>query len=438
MNQNQIKEQELEIEQFRLSKIIKSLNKLKVIGTSAVSLYIPPKKIISEITSRLNSQYSEAASIQDKVNRIAVQDSISGTILRLKKYNKAPESGLVLFSGLAEFEKGQKKIAYVIEPFRSLQLSLFYCDTYFHVEQLEPLLKLEPIYGFIIMDGNGALFGTVQGISKEILKQFNVDLPKKHNKGGQSSLRFSRIRYWARHNYLIKVSEQAKNCFIYDDKPIIKGLVLGGIADFKNKLAESPLLDKRLQPLIISIVDINYGGENGFNLAIQNSSEVLQNQKLLREKDLVSKFFLSLDLDNGMVVYGIVDTMKAIEQELIKQVICIQTLEYSIVECISKQTGLKSIKYLKGLDVYTQGSILEDNKGEQFIVSSCQDLVEYLAENYRLKGIELQLISDNSAEGYQFYKGFGGLAGFYRFSMKMQFNMDSDEEVWKSEDDEFI
>lgn len=61
------------------------------------------------------------------------------------------------------------------------------------------------------------------------------------------------------------MSEQAKNCFISDDKPNIKGLVLGGIADFKNKLAEFSLLDKRLQTLIISIVDINYGDENGFN-----------------------------------------------------------------------------------------------------------------------------------------------------------------------------
>ncbi|CAK80746.1 unnamed protein product (macronuclear) [Paramecium tetraurelia] len=437
MNQNQIQEQELEIEQFRLSKIIKTLSKTKVIGTSAVSLYIPPKKIISDITNRLNTQFSEAASIQDKVNRTSVQDSIQGAVLKLKKYTKAPASGLVLFSGLVEFEKGQKKISYVIEPFRPLQLSLFFCDNYFHIEQLEPLLKLEPSYGFIIMDGNGALFGKVQGISKETLKSFNVDLPKKHNKGGQSSLRFSRIRYWARHNYLIKVSEQAKNCFISDDKPTIKGLVLAGIADFKNKLAESPALDKRLQPLILSIVDVNYGGENGFNQAIQYSQEVLQNQKLQREKDLVAKFFLSLDLDNGKSVYGVVDTMKAIEQELVKQVICIQTLEYSRVECISKQTGVKSIKYLKGLDLYEQGSLFEDNKGEQFQVTSCQDLVEYLAENYREKGIDFQLISDNSAEGHQFYKGFGGMAGFFRFSMKMQYNMDSEEE-WKSEDDEFI
>ncbi|CAD8079809.1 unnamed protein product [Paramecium sonneborni] len=436
MNQAQNSEKELEIEQFRLQKILKSLGKQKVIGTSAISLYIPPMKIISEITNRLNSQYSEASSIQDKVNRTAVQDSIQGVILRLKKYNKAPETGLVVFQGLGEFEKGQKKISYIIEPLRPSQLSQFYCDSYFHVEQLAQQLKLEPVYGFIIMDGNGALFGKVQGTSKEIIKQFNVDLPKKHNKGGQSSLRFSRLRYWARHNYLVKVSEFVKICFIQNEQPNIKGLVLGGIADFKNKLAESPLLDKRLQPLIISTVDVNYGGENGFNQAIKYSSETLQSQKLLREKELVSKFFLSIDFDDGMIVYGITDTMKAIEQQLIKQVICIQSLEYSILECISKQNGIKTIKYVKGLDQYTQGSIFEDNKGEQQIVISCNDLVQYLAENYKEKGFDFQLISDSSVEGHQFFKGFGGLAGFYRFKMPKDGNLDQEE--WVSENDEFI
>jgi len=30
------------------------------------------------------------------------------------------------------------------------------------------------------MDGNGALFGTLQGNTREVLHKFTVDLPKKH------------------------------------------------------------------------------------------------------------------------------------------------------------------------------------------------------------------------------------------------------------------
>jgi peptide chain release factor subunit 1 len=58
------------------------------------------------------------------------------------------------------------------------------------------------------MDGNGTLFGTLSGNTREILHKFTVDLPKKHGRGGQSALRFARLRMEKRHNYVRKVGLQ--------------------------------------------------------------------------------------------------------------------------------------------------------------------------------------------------------------------------------------
>lgn len=55
------------------------------------------------------------------------------------------------------------------------------------------------------MDGNGSLFGTLCGNTREVLHKFTVDLPKKHGRGGQSALRFARLRMEKRHNYVRKV-----------------------------------------------------------------------------------------------------------------------------------------------------------------------------------------------------------------------------------------
>ena len=49
-------------------------------------------------------------------------------------------------------------------------------------------------YGFIIMDGNGSLFGVLHGNNKIVLHKFSVELPKKHGRGGQSAARFGRLR----------------------------------------------------------------------------------------------------------------------------------------------------------------------------------------------------------------------------------------------------
>jgi peptide chain release factor subunit 1 len=45
----------------------------------------------------------------------------------------------------------------------------------------------------------------------------------------------------------------------------VTGLVLAGSANFKNELSLSDMFDKRLVPLVVKIVDVSYGGENGFN-----------------------------------------------------------------------------------------------------------------------------------------------------------------------------
>lgn len=73
------------------------------------------------------------------------------------------------------------------------------------------------------MDGSGALFGTLSGNTREVLHKFSVDLPKKHGRGGQSALRFARLRLEKRHNYIRKVGEVSTQMFITNDK--VKGLL---------------------------------------------------------------------------------------------------------------------------------------------------------------------------------------------------------------------
>jgi len=114
--------------------------------------------------------------------------------------------------------KGEKKILIDFEPYKPINASIYFCDTSFHTEQLSYLLENEAPFGFIVVDGSGALYATLSGSSKEIISKFTVDLPKKHGRGGQSAVRFERIRISKRHNYLRKVCETAEQCFLSSDK----------------------------------------------------------------------------------------------------------------------------------------------------------------------------------------------------------------------------
>lgn len=173
------------------------------------------------------------------------------------------------------------------------------------------------------MDGNGALFGTLSGNTRDIVHKFTVDLPKKHGRGGQSALRFARLRDEKRHNYVRKVAELAVQNFITADKVNVSGLILAGSADFKTELAQSDMFDPRLQVKIIKVVDVSYGGENGFNQAIELSTETLGNVKFVQEKKLIGKYFEEISQDSGKVCYGIEDTLRALELGAAESMSCI-------------------------------------------------------------------------------------------------------------------
>lgn len=59
-----------------------------------------------------------------------------------------------------------------------LCFNLRFCSVDF--QALTALLSDDSKFGFIVIDGSGALFGTLQGNTREVLHKFTVDLPKKH------------------------------------------------------------------------------------------------------------------------------------------------------------------------------------------------------------------------------------------------------------------
>lgn len=77
-------------------------------------------------------------------------------------------------------------------------------------------------------------------------------------RGGQSALRFARLRMEKRHNYVRKVAEVATQLFITNDKPNISGLILAGSADFKTELNQSDMFDPVGHQLIYVLLLSNF------------------------------------------------------------------------------------------------------------------------------------------------------------------------------------
>ena len=304
-----IDDAEKAVEQWKVKKLISTLEAARGNGTSMISLIVPPRDQISRVSKMLNDEMGTATNIKSRVNRQSVLGAITSTMQRLKLYSRVPTNGLVLYCGSVVTAEGkERKINIDFEPFKPINTSLYLCDNKFHTEALNELLESDDKFGFIIMDGNGALFGTLSGNTRAVLHKFSVDLPKKHGRGGQSALRFARLRLEKRHNYLRKVAETAVQMFISNDRPNVCGLILAGSAEFKQRLSQSDLFDIRLVAIVTKIVDVSYGGENGFNQAIELAADSLLNVKFIREKKLLSAYFGEIAKDSQKYCFPAADT----------------------------------------------------------------------------------------------------------------------------------
>ncbi|EDP42874.1 hypothetical protein MGL_2470 [Malassezia globosa CBS 7966] len=424
------------IQIWKVKKLIKSLENARGAGTSMISLILPPKSQLSQATNMLTQEYGTASNIKSRVNRLSVLAAITSTQQRLKLYSRVPDNGLVVYCGTVLTAEGkEKKVNFSFEPFKPINTSLYLCDNKFHTEALAELLESDARFGFIIMDGNGTLFGSVSGNTRTVLHKFSVDLPKKHGRGGQSALRFSRLREEARHNYVRKVAEYAAQHFITDTKCNVTGLVLAGSADFKNELSQSDLLDYRLAPKIIQIVDVSYGGENGFNQAIELAADSLANVKFVQEKRLIQKYFDEISTESGKYCFGLDDTFRALEMGAVETLIVWENLEHTR-HVLRDSEGREHVILLnKEQEQEEDRSRFIDKAtgAEMEEVEEPQPLLEWIAENYKQFGTNLEFVTDRSQEGMQFCKGFGGIGGILRYKVAFE-----DLAMYDEQEDEFM
>jgi len=433
-------QEDRQLEQWKIKRLVKMLNSARGNGTSAITLVLNAKQDINGTNKMLTEEYGTASCIKSRVNRLSVLGAITSTQQRLKRYNRTPPNGLIIYCGevLTEDNK-EKKLTIDFEPFKPINTSLYMCDNRFHTEALSELMEDDDKFGFLIMDGNGSLYGTVTGSHREVLHKFSVELPKKHGRGGQSALRFARLRLEKRHNYVRKVGEIAVQQFIPNgETPNIKGLIMAGSAEFKQDLAtNTDLFDQRLAAIVMPpLLDISYGGEAGFSQAIELASETLKNVKFIQEKKLVTGFLDEVSMDTGKYCFGIKDTMEGLEAGAVQTLIIWEELELKRLVIRNPHTDTTEVKYVTPEQEKDPKLYVDKETSVELKVEDNEAFLDWIVVNYKSFGAKLEIITDRSQEGNQFVKGFGGVGGLMRY--KLDFDALEEPDIQEDSDDDFM
>jgi len=166
---------------------------------------------------------------------------------------------------------------------------------------------------------------------------------------------------------------------------------------------------------VIKTVDVSYGGEIGFNQAIELSAETLGSVKLVQEKRLLQKYFDEISQDTGKYCFLVNDTLRALELGAVETLIVWESLDIDRIKLRNHAAGEDKVLHLSKEQQANEEYFHDAASGVELEVVEKLPLVEWLANNYKSFGTTLEFVTNRSQEGSQFCRGFGGIGGILRW-----------------------
>lgn len=286
-----------------LEDVVNLLENIRGRHTELVTVLIPAGQNLNVVQKQLEAEKSTAANIKSKQTRTNVIDALDTIIRKLKEFKKTPENGLAIYCGNVSDKEGTQDIQlWVIEPPKPLNTRIYRCDQVFVTEPLKEMTDVEEVYGLLVIDRQQATIGLLEGKQIKVIRELTSGVPGKVRAGGQSSQRFHRITEGLAKEFFRRVAEAMKEIFF--DMPKLKGILVGGPIPTKEDFLDEGQLVTKLKEKIIAVKDIGYTDEHGLELLVEASQEDIAQQELIKEKNILEKFFDTLGKDSKKAVYG--------------------------------------------------------------------------------------------------------------------------------------
>lgn len=404
-----------EVERLKLERLVKELKEKKGRGTELVSLYIPAGRPIADVLDTLWYEYSTASNIKDRVTRHHVLEALSAIINRLKLFRKTPPNGLVVFAGyVAGDVPGREEMEiHLLEPPEKLKIWLYRCDSRFHTEILEDMIRVRDAYGLIVVERGEAAIGILRGRTLDVVDELTSGIPGKHRAGGQSARRFERIIEQLTHEFYKRLGEHANKIFL-PMKDELRGIIIGGPGPAKKEFAEGDYLHYELKKKIIGIFDVGYGGYAGIYELAERAKDLLKDVQYIRERKAVNEFLYHLARDTGLALYGEREVRRALEMSAVKTLLLSEGLDKYRVRAKCSQCGY----VVEATYTEEQLSQLKCPKcGGDMEILDKKLLIEELTQLAEQSGAETVLVSTETSEGKELLKTFGGIAAILRYKL---------------------
>jgi peptide chain release factor subunit 1 len=392
---------------YELKKQLSHLRQMKGSGTELISVYIPSGQAIHETSGKLRGEAGQASNIKSKSTRKNVVDALERIVHHLKSYgNTAPASGVAIFCGNVSDNPAKTDIElFTIFPPDPIQVQIYRCDSRFFLEPLEKTLDVRDSYGIVVLDGRECTLAELRGTTVRTLHRLNSTAHAKIRKGGQSARRYERLIEESIELYYKRVGESMDKYFVNT----VKGVIIGGPGPTKDNFVKMSPFNYQIK--ILGVVDTGYTDDYGVREVMAKSESILSEQEAVKERALVERFIKEV-VAGGLAAYGESEVRKALETKQAKELLVSEGLSYKRAKLVDTTTG--EAQYI------TSRSPLELEEkikaiGGTVKVESVKPLIDDLIELAESQGIDVVVVSPDTAEGAQFLGSFYGIGAFLRY-----------------------
>ncbi len=402
-------------EKYEYKRLLDDLRSKTGRGTELISLYIPPDKQISDVTSQLREEYGQAANIKSRVTRLSVQGSLESALSRLKLIPKPPSNGVVIFIGNVDVGANKTEMYSVaLEPPDPIITYRYHCDSSFLLGPLEEMLADKKTFGLIVLDRREATIGVLRGKYVEPIKHLTSTVPGKQRKGGQSSHRFQQLRLIAIHDFYGRIGESANDAFLAIDPKDLQGILIGGPSPTKEEFVEGGFLHHELQRKVLDALDVSYTDESGLYELVDAAQDRLLDLEVTQDKLVMRRFMTELVSDKGLAAYGEKEVRHNLELGAVEVLLLSEDLRKTRAEivCTNRSCDFTESQTRSGAAAAV-GCCLKC--GSPLSIAGEEDIVFNLSKLADQSGAQVKIISAEFEEGAQLYKAFGGIAAILRY-----------------------
>jgi peptide chain release factor subunit 1 len=418
-------EKKSSLEVFRLKKTLNILANKEGSHTELITVYVPPGKQISDALNLLRNEYGTASNIKSNVTRKNVLDAIVKAQQKLKLFKDPGEKGIVIFTG-ALLPPGaapgtERMESYVIVPPEPIKIFLYRCDSRFHTEHLQEMLREKETYGILLVDASNATIATLQGKRLQIVREMHSGVAGKTRAGGQSARRYERLRDMQLNEYFTRVGAHANETFL----PIetLKGIILGGPGPTKYDFEKGDYLNYQLKSKIIDTVDTAYVEEQGVKEVVDKAPEIMRKVRYIEEKEIMQKFLYEVGHDTGMITYGEAEVRRLLQSGAVRTVLMSEDIDLIRVTIKCGACGFEEQHTVKGkenadFEKGLVGKPCAACQAPSLTIIDKKDIVDDFAELAEISNTDIEVISGETEEGQMLKNAFGGIAAILRFKIQ--------------------